>query len=165
MITQMSAAITPDSVRSIAHQLPLYFHHPDPDQPFLNRGNSGQSNRNNLETILMMRSSTHLTVPCRVTVPDLNVTLHTVCSHQFLFSSAYSLEVLSHPDSVVLSQYPLPLDTRQITWDNKRGWSIPRWVIDSSPLLISVYCAATLGGKEFESTAYLIHVTGESGRT
>lgn len=80
-IAQMSAAITPDSVRSITHQLPLYFLHPDPDQPFLNRGDSGQSNRNNLETILMMRSSTHLTVPCLVTVPDLNVTLHTVWSH------------------------------------------------------------------------------------
>lgn len=80
-ITQTSAAIPPDSVRSITHQLPLYFLHPDPDQPFLNRGDSGPSNRNNLETILMMRSSTHLTVPCLVTVPDLNVTLHTVWSH------------------------------------------------------------------------------------
>lgn len=58
----------------------------------------------------------------------------------------------------------MPLDGREITWDNKRGWSIPRWVIDSSPLLISVYCVATLGGKEFQSAVYLIHVTGEAAR-
>lgn len=65
---------------------------------------------------------------------------------------------------MVSIQYPLPLDMREITWDNKRGWSIPQWVIDSSPLLISVSCVATLGGKEFDSAAYLIHVTGEGGR-
>uniref|UniRef100_A0A8C9Z8E3 Vascular endothelial growth factor receptor 3 n=1 Tax=Sander lucioperca TaxID=283035 RepID=A0A8C9Z8E3_SANLU len=34
---------------------------------------------NDLETILMTRFSTHVIVPCLVTVPDLNVTLHTVC--------------------------------------------------------------------------------------
>uniref|UniRef100_A0A674MU93 Vascular endothelial growth factor receptor 3 n=1 Tax=Takifugu rubripes TaxID=31033 RepID=A0A674MU93_TAKRU len=84
----------------------------DPEQPFLSRGDSGQGNRNNLETIFMKHSSSHLTVPCLVTVPDLNVTLHA---------------------------YPLPLDMREITWDNKRGWSIPRWVIDSLPILYSVY--------------------------
>lgn len=61
-------------------------------------------------------------------------------------------------------QYPLPLDMREITWDNKRGWSIPRWVIDSLALLMSVSCVATLGGKEFYSAAYVIHVTGEAGR-
>lgn len=61
-------------------------------------------------------------------------------------------------------QFPLPLDMREITWDNKRGWSIPRWVIDSLPMLYSVSCGATLGGKEFVSAAYLIHVTGEAGR-
>ncbi|XP_011609065.2 vascular endothelial growth factor receptor 3 isoform X1 [Takifugu rubripes] len=105
----------------------------DPEQPFLSRGDSGQGNRNNLETIFMKHSSSHLTVPCLVTVPDLNVTLHA---------------------------YPLPLDMREITWDNKRGWSIPRWVIDSLPILYSVSCGATLGGKEFDSAAYLIHVTG-----
>lgn len=59
----------------------------------------------------------------------------------------------------------MPLDGREITWDNKRGWSIPRWVIDSSPLLISFHCVATLGGKEFQSAVYLIHVTGKAGRS
>uniref|UniRef100_H3CW91 Vascular endothelial growth factor receptor 3 n=1 Tax=Tetraodon nigroviridis TaxID=99883 RepID=H3CW91_TETNG len=95
----------------------------DPEQPFLSR----------VETILMTRSSSHLTVPCLVTVPDLNVTLQ---SHS------------------------LSLDRREITWDNKQGWSIPRRFIDSSPLLVTFSCVATLGGKEFQSAVYLIHITG-----
>lgn len=48
----------------------------DPEQPFLRRGGEGAGS--DLETILITRLSTHVTVPCLVTVPDLNVTLHTV---------------------------------------------------------------------------------------
>uniref|UniRef100_A0A3B4AE65 Vascular endothelial growth factor receptor 3 n=1 Tax=Periophthalmus magnuspinnatus TaxID=409849 RepID=A0A3B4AE65_9GOBI len=46
----------------------------DPEQPFLMR--PGQSS--DLETLLISGPSTHVTVPCVVTVPDLNVTLHSV---------------------------------------------------------------------------------------
>lgn len=157
MITQIGTAI-------IAHQLPPLFLHPDPEQPFLSRGESGQAKGSVLETILMTHSSSHLTVPCRVTVPDLNVTLHAVCSRRRWPLAPPGSEVPSHSVSVVSSQYPMPLDGREVTWDNKQGWSIPRWVIDSSPMLISVYCLATLGGKEFQSAVYLIHVTGKPGR-
>ncbi|KAM9850089.1 vascular endothelial growth factor receptor 3 [Aulostomus maculatus] len=100
----------------------------DPEQPFLKR-----SDGNNLETILITRFSTHIIVPCLVTVPDLNVTLHT---------------------------YPTLLENNGLTWDNKRGWSIPREFIDSQPLLIGLSCVATLGGKEYQSADYLIHTTG-----
>ncbi|XP_035859647.1 vascular endothelial growth factor receptor 3 isoform X3 [Sander lucioperca] len=81
----------------------------------------------------MTRFSTHVIVPCLVTVPDLNVTLHT---------------------------YPTPLETSQMTWDNKRGWSIPRQIVDSVSMLIGIVCVATLGGKQYQSPNYLIHATG-----
>ncbi|KAA8589084.1 hypothetical protein FQN60_010429, partial [Etheostoma spectabile] len=103
----------------------------DPEQPFLRRGS--YSAENDLETILMTRFSTHVTVPCLVTVPDLNVTLYT---------------------------YPTPLETTGMTWDNKQGWSIPRQIVDSVPMLIGILCVATLGGKQYQSPNYLIHATG-----
>ncbi|MEQ2164027.1 hypothetical protein GOODEAATRI_002282 [Goodea atripinnis] len=46
----------------------------DPLQPFLMRGESSD----NLETIFITRFATHVIVPCLVTIPDLNVTLHSV---------------------------------------------------------------------------------------
>uniref|UniRef100_A0A3Q4B2T7 Vascular endothelial growth factor receptor 3 n=1 Tax=Mola mola TaxID=94237 RepID=A0A3Q4B2T7_MOLML len=94
-----------------------------------------EDHRNHVETILITRSSTHVIVPCVVTVPDLNVTLHGV-------------------------SYPTPLDTSRMTWDNKRGWSIPRWIIDSVQILIWVSCVATLEGKEYKSASYMFHTTG-----
>ncbi|XP_058505209.1 vascular endothelial growth factor receptor 3 isoform X1 [Solea solea] len=105
----------------------------DPEQPFLRRDSHSKGHGNALETILITRFSTHVIVPCLVTVPDLNVTLHA---------------------------YPTPLEGSGMTWDNKRGWSIPRQIIDSAPMLIGVTCVATLGGKEHQSADYLIHTTG-----
>ncbi|XP_074504407.1 vascular endothelial growth factor receptor 3 [Sebastes fasciatus] len=102
----------------------------DPEQPFLRRGS--YSPENDLETILITRFSTHVTVPCLVTVPDLNVTLHA---------------------------YPTPLEESGMTWDNKRGWSLPRHIVDTVPI-IGFLCVASLGGKEYQSTNYLIHMTG-----
>uniref|UniRef100_A0A665UV74 Vascular endothelial growth factor receptor 3 n=1 Tax=Echeneis naucrates TaxID=173247 RepID=A0A665UV74_ECHNA len=54
------------------------------------KGDKG--NEHGLETILVTRSSTHITVPCLVTVPDLNVTLHAVCSHH-RFLTVYRSQV------------------------------------------------------------------------
>lgn len=73
------AAITPAGVRIVCLLLPLLFLPPDPEHPFLGRDNSGEGNGNKLDTILITRTSTHVLVPCLVTVPDLNVTLHAVC--------------------------------------------------------------------------------------
>nr|XP_057919188.1 vascular endothelial growth factor receptor 3 isoform X2 [Doryrhamphus excisus] len=99
----------------------------DPEEPFLRR------NGNNLETIFITRYSTHVIVPCLVTVPDLNVTLYA---------------------------YPKPLEKNGLKWDNKRGWSIPRHIIDSDPMLIGLSCVASIEGKEYQSANYLIHTTG-----
>lgn len=82
IITLVIAAIIPAPGVRIVCLLLLFFFlllsflHPDPEQPFLKRG--GEDGGSNLETILIMRLSTHVTVPCLVTVPDLNVTLQTV---------------------------------------------------------------------------------------
>ncbi|XP_072294039.1 vascular endothelial growth factor receptor 3 isoform X2 [Eucyclogobius newberryi] len=99
----------------------------DPEQPFLMR--AGQNS--NLETLLITRHSSHVTVPCLVTVPDLNVTLHT---------------------------YPTPLEKADMKWNNKLGWTVPRHVVDN-PIVLGVVCEATLNGKEYQ-VAFLIHNTG-----
>ncbi|KAK7922124.1 hypothetical protein WMY93_009026 [Mugilogobius chulae] len=99
----------------------------DPEQPFLLR--AGQNS--NLETLLITRHSTHVTVPCLVTVPDLNVTLHA---------------------------YPTPLETADMKWNNKLGWTVPRRVVDN-PMVLGIVCEARLNGKSYQS-AYLIHNTG-----
>uniref|UniRef100_A0A8D3BYM1 Vascular endothelial growth factor receptor 3 n=1 Tax=Scophthalmus maximus TaxID=52904 RepID=A0A8D3BYM1_SCOMX len=93
----------------------------DPENPFLRRGSEGHGN--DLETIFITHFSMHITVPCLVTVPDLNVTLYA---------------------------YPTPLERSGMTWDNKRGWSIPRQIIDSVPMLIGFACVATLGSQVYD---------------
>ncbi|XP_036799453.1 vascular endothelial growth factor receptor 3 isoform X3 [Oncorhynchus mykiss] len=111
----------------------LYVFVRDLEQPFLrrNRGSNGD-----LETIFISRSSTHVTVPCLVTVPDLNVTL-------------YLWEMI-----------PMLLEDEGMVWDSKRGWSIPRQTLDSRPFLIGIYCEATRQGRHYRSTLYLVQSTG-----
>uniref|UniRef100_A0AAZ3SAC6 Vascular endothelial growth factor receptor 3 n=1 Tax=Oncorhynchus tshawytscha TaxID=74940 RepID=A0AAZ3SAC6_ONCTS len=113
----------------------LYVFVRDLEQPFLrrNRGSNGD-----LETIFISRSSTHVTVPCLVTVPDLNVTL-------------YLWEMI-----------PMLLEDEGMVWDSKRGWSIPRQTLDSRPFLIGIYCEATRQGRHYRSTLYLVQSTGRS---
>ncbi|XP_055368489.1 vascular endothelial growth factor receptor 3 isoform X2 [Betta splendens] len=98
----------------------------DPEQPFLNG--------NEMQTIPITRAATHVTVPCRVTVPDLNVTLQ------------------AFPHAL--------LDESRMTWDNKRGWSIPRDILDRAPMLLGAGCEATLGGRVHKSITYVFHATG-----
>ncbi|XP_056138571.1 vascular endothelial growth factor receptor 3 [Lampris incognitus] len=106
----------------------------DPGQPFLRRNGHSDGSGNGLETIFVTSFLTHILVPCLVTVPDLNVTLHA---------------------------YPTLLENHDgLIWDNKRGWSIPRHVFDRMPMVISFMCSAMLGDKEYQSTHYLIHNIG-----
>uniref|UniRef100_A0AAV2MJC7 Ig-like domain-containing protein n=1 Tax=Knipowitschia caucasica TaxID=637954 RepID=A0AAV2MJC7_KNICA len=100
----------------------------DLEQPFLLR--AGQNS--NLETLFITHSSTHVTVPCLVSVPDLNVTLHA---------------------------YPSPLDRSDIKWNNKVGWIVPRHAVDN-PMVLGVTCVATLNGKDYHSANYLFHTAG-----
>lgn len=62
----------------------------------------------------------------------------------------------------VSSQFPSPLEGSGMTWDNKRGWSVPRDLIESAPMLIGVRCLAKLGGKLYQSVSYLFHNTGKN---
>uniref|UniRef100_A0A7N8YK78 Vascular endothelial growth factor receptor 3 n=1 Tax=Mastacembelus armatus TaxID=205130 RepID=A0A7N8YK78_9TELE len=95
----------------------------DPEQPFLRRSSDSARNGSDMETILVTRLSTQVTVPCLVTVPDLNVTLHT--------------DLFLH----VSSQYPMnPIEAR-MTWDNKRGWTIPRQIVDSQ-MVFGLFCVS-----------------------
>uniref|UniRef100_A0A673JGL6 Vascular endothelial growth factor receptor 3 n=1 Tax=Sinocyclocheilus rhinocerous TaxID=307959 RepID=A0A673JGL6_9TELE len=64
----------------------------DPQHPFIKR------NENDMETIFITDSQTHIEVPCLVSDPDLKVSL---------FSA------------------PLLLEGNEITWNNKRGWLVP----------------------------------------
>ncbi|KAG7241877.1 hypothetical protein INR49_024847 [Caranx melampygus] len=101
----------------------------DPEHPFLKR----EGNKEDLKTILIPHISTDVTVPCLVTVPDLNVTL---------------------------VAYPTPLEQMsRMTWDNKRGWSIPRQNVNTA-LIFGFVCVATLDGQHHQSSNYLIHTTG-----
>lgn len=72
----------------------------------------------------------------------------------------------SHGDSrLILSlQYSTTLDSNRMTWDNKRGWTIPRQVIESMPLVLWMTCVAVLQGKEYQSASYHIHTTGKERR-
>ncbi|KAK6297929.1 hypothetical protein J4Q44_G00309840 [Coregonus suidteri] len=109
----------------------LYVFVRDLEQPFLRRN---RGSNNDLETIFITGSSTHITVPCLVTVPDLNVTLYLWQTHR--------------------------LEDEGMVWDSKRGWSIPRQTLDSIPFLFGFYCLATLQGIEYRSILYLVHSTG-----
>uniref|UniRef100_A0A671SHG8 Vascular endothelial growth factor receptor 3 n=1 Tax=Sinocyclocheilus anshuiensis TaxID=1608454 RepID=A0A671SHG8_9TELE len=65
-------------------------------------------NENGMEAIFITDSQTHIEVPCLVSDPDLKVTL-------FLA--------------------PLLLEGNEITWNNKRGWSVPRHIFENSSIL------------------------------
>ncbi|CAL8263554.1 unnamed protein product [Lota lota] len=83
-----------------------------------------------LETIFIPRYSKQLVVPCLVTAPNLNVTLLTVLS----------------------------LKIEGLTWNNKQGWTVPMHMWDSVPIGLS--CQTTVGDKQYQSSDYLIHITG-----
>uniref|UniRef100_A0A3Q2DKZ1 Vascular endothelial growth factor receptor 3 n=1 Tax=Cyprinodon variegatus TaxID=28743 RepID=A0A3Q2DKZ1_CYPVA len=85
-----------------------------------------------VQTIFIPRSATHVIVPCLVTVPDLNVTLY---------------------------WYSGPMNASGMKWNNKQGWSIPRYVIDSAPMVF-VSCKAIVEGHLYSSDNYFIHITG-----
>lgn len=56
---------------------------------------------------------------------------------------------------------PWPLEKERLRWDNKRGWSIPKNIIDKEPLLM-LFCAAMLGGNCYSSDNYVFHTTGKT---
>ena len=60
-----------------------------------------------------------------------------------------------------IEQSPVLLEDGGIRWNNKRGWSVPRHIIDSIAYLFGFYCIAKVEGQEFQSSYYIVHSTGE----
>ncbi|XP_026864436.2 vascular endothelial growth factor receptor 3 isoform X1 [Electrophorus electricus] len=89
-----------------------------------------------METIFITASDKHIEVPCLVSDPDLNVTL-------------YSVE-----NSIV------PLEGKEITWNNKRGWSVPRNIIDRMSIIFGFFCSITSHSSAYRSNIYLLMETG-----
>uniref|UniRef100_A0A8C6KDN2 Vascular endothelial growth factor receptor 3 n=1 Tax=Nothobranchius furzeri TaxID=105023 RepID=A0A8C6KDN2_NOTFU len=82
---------------------------------------------------------------------------HTGNTSFYLFLSC--CRPVARDSSMVIISFRKIFSMSGITWDNKRGWSIPRWIIDSVPMVF-VGCVASLGGKEYRTGDYLIHPTG-----
>ncbi|KAK9962883.1 hypothetical protein ABG768_006122 [Culter alburnus] len=102
----------------------------DPQNPFIMRNGS------EMETLYITDSDTHIEVPCLVSDPDLKV----------------SLFLLQLP--------PLLLESSEITWNNKRGWSVPRHYYDDAPMFFGFYCSTSVHDTEHKSAVYVVHPTG-----
>ncbi|XP_056124917.1 vascular endothelial growth factor receptor 3 isoform X1 [Rhinichthys klamathensis goyatoka] len=100
----------------------------DPQNPFIMRNGS------EMETIFITNSDTHIEVPCLVSDPDLKVTL-------FLYREP-----------------PLLLESSEITWNNKRGWSVPMDVYDHTSIFFGFFCS--VHNTEHRSKLYLVQLTG-----
>ncbi|XP_067312883.1 vascular endothelial growth factor receptor 3 isoform X2 [Pseudorasbora parva] len=102
----------------------------DPQNPFIKRNGS------ELETIFITDSDKHIEVPCLVSDPDLKVSLFLV------------------------EQPPLLLESSEITWNNKRGWSVPRHFYDPTSIFFGFLCSTSVGNTEHTSAVYFVHPTG-----
>ncbi|XP_051514996.1 vascular endothelial growth factor receptor 3 isoform X3 [Myxocyprinus asiaticus] len=102
----------------------------DPNQPFIRR------NKNDIETIFVTGTETHIKVPCLVSDPDLKVTL-------------FSLE-----------QTPTLLEGDEITWNNKRGFSVPRLIFENSSIFFGFFCSTAAQNSESSSPVYFVQATG-----
>ncbi|XP_058252672.1 vascular endothelial growth factor receptor 3 isoform X2 [Hemibagrus wyckioides] len=107
----------------------LYVFVRDPDHPFIKS--------DNMETIFITASDTHIEVPCLVSDPELKVSLFSIV------------------------QPSVPFENKEITWNSKRGWSVPRHVIYSMDMILGFFCSLTLNDREYRSRVYIMM---ESGR-
>ncbi|XP_023694602.1 vascular endothelial growth factor receptor 3 isoform X3 [Paramormyrops kingsleyae] len=106
----------------------------DVQEPFVKRYNY------EFETILVARSSPTILVPCTVSVPDMNVTLHQMPSQ--------------------VGNSLAPLDDDGITWDNKKGWSVPSGTFLNRPHIFGFFCRTISSNVEHKSPLYLVHFYG-----
>ncbi|XP_073677300.1 vascular endothelial growth factor receptor 3-like [Garra rufa] len=102
----------------------------DPQHPFIKR------NENDMETIFITDSQTHIEVPCLVSDPDLKISLFT------------------------LEQPPLLLEGNEITWNNKRGWSVPRHIFKNSSIFFGFFCSTSIHNNEHRSSIYIVQAIG-----
>lgn len=137
----------------------------DSEQPFINKQ----------DTLLVNRKDS-MWVPCRVSIPGLNVTLRSVQSHphptlgssppvQSLGKAAVDLarrKGAAGADShhVLQQSSVLHPDGQEVVWDDRRGMRVP------TPLLrdaLYLQCETTWGGQTFLSDPFLVHITGRGG--
>lgn len=64
--------------------------------------------------------------------------------------------------SVQLQLPPLLLESSEITWNNKRGWSVPRRIYDQAPMFFGFFCSTSVHNTEHKSAVYFVHPTGET---
>ncbi|XP_051716545.1 vascular endothelial growth factor receptor 3 isoform X2 [Ctenopharyngodon idella] len=102
----------------------------DPQNPFIKRNGS------EIETLYITNSDTHIQVPCLVSDPDLKVSLY------------------------LLQLPPLLLESSEITWNSKRGWSVPRRIYDQAPMFFGFFCSTSVHNTEHKSAVYFVHPTG-----
>ncbi|XP_052470151.1 vascular endothelial growth factor receptor 3 isoform X3 [Carassius gibelio] len=102
----------------------------DPQHPFI------KTNENGMEVIFITDSQTHIEVPCLVSDPDLKVTLFLV------------------------EQPPLLLEGNEITWNNKRGWSVPRHIIENSSIFFGFFCSTSVHNNEHRSSVFIVQAIG-----
>ncbi|KFO33406.1 Vascular endothelial growth factor receptor 3, partial [Fukomys damarensis] len=93
----------------------------DLEQPFINKA----------DTLLINRKD-FTWVPCLVSVPGLNVTLHSQSS-------------VLRPDG------------REVVWDDRRGMQVPTALLRDA---LYLQCQASWGGQDFYSSPFLVHITG-----
>lgn len=87
--------------------------------------------------VLIITKRTSVEVPCRVSVPDLNVTLLRYENSHFV-----------------------PLDRKLMSWNNKRGMSVPREMVISNSGLSGVICHTEINKVQFRSAFFFSHVSG-----
>ncbi|XP_044515748.1 vascular endothelial growth factor receptor 3 [Gracilinanus agilis] len=92
----------------------------DFEQPFINRP----------DTLLVNKD--HTWVPCLVSIPDLNVTLHS------------QIRVI-RPDG------------QEIVWDDRKGMLVPTSLLGDTLFL---QCETIIRGRTFRSNFFIIHITG-----
>uniref|UniRef100_A0A8D1LVN3 Vascular endothelial growth factor receptor 3 n=1 Tax=Sus scrofa TaxID=9823 RepID=A0A8D1LVN3_PIG len=93
----------------------------DPEQPFINKP----------DTLLVNRKDS-MWVPCRVSIPGLNITLRSQSS-------------VLRPDG------------QEVVWDDRRGMRVPTPLLRDA---LYLQCETSWGGQAFLSNPFLVHITG-----
>ncbi|XP_069780751.1 vascular endothelial growth factor receptor 2 isoform X2 [Narcine bancroftii] len=104
----------------------IYVFVQDEQTPFVNHCD--------IPEVVVLTGTEKFVIPCKVSIPDLNVTLHA-----------------KYPE-----KYIIPDGTTSL-WDNKNGFTILSQKIKDSGL---VQCETTLNGRVYKSTVYVLVVVG-----
>ncbi|XP_032884792.1 vascular endothelial growth factor receptor 2 isoform X3 [Amblyraja radiata] len=104
----------------------IYVFVQDEQMPFVHHSESLEA--------LIITDAKKLVIPCKVSIPDLNVTLH-----------------LKYPDNYIVP------DGITTLWDNKKGFIIMRERTTAAGL---ANCETTVNGKSYQSNTYVLVIVG-----